>query len=160
MGNLVTPLSRLSLKKLESQVFLRYYLRAPISQNYLVFDPNKKYSTVSKVRQSEFQPIFSLPQKCLTTALSVIAKIPALKDPASLKEAKDGSDALQRQRGYTKEIIKNDTVLKIWQHEQKPGNRPVLFIINFKSKLNQFGGLEKRKVRIVCHAWGPHASKY
>lgn len=131
-------------KKLEDRAHLRRYLRAPNSKIYQVFDPRKK--TVTTVRPIEFQPTtLDLTQPAAAAAVAI-----DLKAPRSLTEARSRADSQQWKSAYTKELRQHDTVLRTWRYElRRPEDRPVPFIVGFKAKLNQFGGLDKRKVRIA-----------
>jgi hypothetical protein len=120
------------------------YLRALNQHQYPVLNPqNKKVCTV---RSSELHPV---PDHHNAAALAE-AEGTTLSDPKTLADARASPQAEHWRKAYTDELRRHDTVLRTWYYDYiKPNDHPVPYIVSFKTKRNEFGGIDKFKARIA-----------
>jgi hypothetical protein len=120
------------------------YLRALNRHQYQVLNPqNKKVCTI---RSSEFH---SVPDQHNAAALAA-AEGTTLSDPKTLADAGVSPQADHWRKAYTDELRPHDTVLRTWYYDDiKPSDHPAPYIVAFKTKRNEFCGIDKFKARIA-----------
>jgi hypothetical protein len=120
------------------------YLRALNRHQYQVLNPqNKKVCTI---RSSEFH---SVPDQHNAAALAA-AEGTTLSDPKTLADARASPQADHWRKAYTDELRPHDTVLRTWYYDDiKPSDHPAPYIVAFKTKRNEFCGIDKFKARIA-----------
>lgn len=130
--------------KLQPRALPARYPRAPNAHPYLVLDTGT--NAVKTIRNNEFKPTNN------KVALQALVRHPALlqPDPKTIAEARRSPYASDYIRAYTAELRRHDTGLRTCTYvDPLPDDKPLPNIVNFTTKRNEHGGLDRFKARIA-----------